>query len=367
MANIKRVNLPHSNPNQMKKLSWLLACFFTITLSAQEKLVVMGKTPNLYILHRADGKESLHGISSLFGQSVGRLAAYNGIKATTVLAKGTAVKIPVSKDNIIQQKTENIAPLYHAIQKGDNLYRISQAYYKIPISTLKEWNNMKNDVVKNGQLLIIGYMVNAPVVTENNPEPKPEPGKDIPAINNTTQPNATVPGKKNSEKSVPPVPKPVANDPTRVIRNGQVSKGTRPNTEEKPQVNEVQPVVKIPVTKPEEKPDYTPKEGDEGYFAALYAQHPREQAQQFRSGDAAVFKTISGWTDRKYYVLMNDVASRTMVRVTGPNSKSICAMVLGPLQETKGASGLLLRISNSAASALGITDAKFTLTITYFE
>jgi len=56
-----------------------------------------------------------------------------------------------------------------------------------------------------------------------------------------------------------------------------------------------------------------------------------------------------------------------VVRITGTTNKSICAMVLGPLQETKGAAGLLLRISNSAISALGITDAKFTVTVTYFE
>ena len=64
---------------------------------------------------------------------------------------------------------------------------------------------------------------------------------------------------------------------------------------------------------------------------------------------------------------MNDVAPKTIIRITGIANKSICAMVLGPLQETKGASGLLLRLSNSAASALGLTDQKFTVTITYFE
>jgi len=119
--------------------------------------------------------------------------------------------------------------------------------------------------------------------------------------------------------------------------------------------------------KKEESPDYIPKEGDEGYFASAYSGHDKELAKQFHSGDAATFKTISGWTDRKYYVLINDVPPETIVRITGPNNKSICAKVLGPLQETKGGEGLLLRMSNSAASTLGITDAKFTVTVTYFE
>lgn len=392
----------------MKKLSWLLACFFTLSLSAQEKFVVMGKSPDLYVVHTADGKESLQSISILFGQSVAKLAAYNSIAATAALAKGMAIKIPISKDNIIEQKTESGAPVYHMIGTGDNLYRISQLYNKVPINTIKEWNGMKNDVVKDGQLLIVGYMVNAPTAkatpvivatgsgkTELRPDPftndqakkndpkafvpvgqpldnyeyekqlklkeqakakedsaklkkletKPDPKKEIPAFNGINTPNTT-PEKKYIDKSQPILPKQAAANPIVVTEQSKTP---------------------APVTKPAEKTDYTPIEGDEGYFASAYAQHPKEAAQQFHSGDAAVFKTISGWTDRKYYVLMNDVEPRTLVRITGPGNKSICAMVLGPLQETKGASGLLLRISNSAAAALGITDAKFTLTVTYFE
>ena len=372
MANIKRVNLTCSNPNQMKKLSWLLACLFTLALNAQEKFVVMGKSPDLYVVHTADGKENLQAISILFGQSVSKLAAYNSITATTALAKGTAVKIPISKDNIIQQKSETGAPVYHLIGKGDNLYRLSQIYNKVPINTIKEWNAMKTDVVKDGQLLIVGYMVNAPVsaivkTPESKPEIKPDPKKDIPALNGINTP-ATTPEKKYIDKSQPPVPKQAPANPV-VVTKEPISTPAKTNTDNKPAVTETKPAIKttLPVTKPAEKTEYTPTEGDEGYFAASYAQHPKELAQQFHSGDAAVFKTISGWTDRKYYVLMNDVEPRTIVRITGPGNKSICAMVLGPLQETKGASGLLLRISNSAAAALGITDAKFTLTVTYFE
>lgn len=363
MANIKRVNLLYSNPNQMKKLSWLLACFFTLTLSAQEKFVVMGKSPDLYVVHTADGKENLQAISILFGQSVAKLSAYNNITAATPLTKGTAVKIPISKDNIIQQKTESGAPVYHLIGKGDNLYRLSQIYNKVPISSIKEWNSMKNDVVKDGQLLIVGYMVNAPTIAAvKTPEIKPEPKREIPAVNNPPVQNI-VPDKKNTDKTAP------ATKPTVIAAPVIIPDPVKTKSEDKPVINETKPVAKTaaPVNKPAEKTDYTPVEGDEGYFASAYAQHPKESTQQFHSGDAAVFKTISGWTDRKYYVLMNDVEPRTIVRITGPGNKNICAMVLGPLQETKGASGLLLRISNSAASALGITDAKFTLTVTYFE
>ena len=64
---------------------------------------------------------------------------------------------------------------------------------------------------------------------------------------------------------------------------------------------------------------------------------------------------------------MNDVAPKTVVRITAPGNKSICAMVLGPLQETKGANGLLLRLSNSAASHLQKVDPKFTVQVNYYK
>ncbi len=345
----------------MNKFSWLIICFFALSVSAQEKLVVMGKASNRYVVHTVNGKETLQTISNLYGQSVTKLAAYNALKASAVLPKGAGVKIPLSNDLIVQRRNDNSAPLYHIIQKGDNLYRLSLAYNKVPLSLLKEWNHMKTDVVKNGQLLIVGFMVNAPV---SAPEPTKAEAKNEVKVVTPAQTNTPV----SKEVKVLPVPDPVENivTPTPApVKKKEVKVQpavSAPATENK-SGSEIKPAVK----KPEDRTDYTPKDGDEGYFAAAYTDHAKEQTQQFRSGDAAAFKTISGWTDRKYYVLMNDVTPRTVVRITGTTNKSICAMVLGPLQETKGAAGLLLRISNSAISALGITDAKFTVTVTYFE
>ncbi len=137
-----------------------------------------------------------------------------------------------------------------------------------------------------------------------------------------------------------------------------------------------------PVVKTENKPDaskssvepkkesiavLTPESADEGFFASLYLKHDITLVQKSLSGTAATFKTISGWTDRKYYVLVNGITPGTIVRITTSNDKSICARVLGPLPETKGAENLVLRLSNAAASVLDMKDLQFTVTLTYFE
>ena len=112
---------------------------------------------------------------------------------------------------------------------------------------------------------------------------------------------------------------------------------------------------------------YRPRSNDEGFFAHTYYLRIKDRAYQAITGDASTFKTISGWNDRKFYVLINEIIPGTIVRITSANNKSVCAKVLGPLPETKGAAGLVIRMNNAAAAALGEDDQRFIVTITYVE
>jgi LysM repeat protein len=82
------------------------------------------------------------------------------------------------------------------------------------------------------------------------------------------------------------------------------------------------------------------------------------------SGIASTFKTASGWLDKKYYVLINNLPEGSIVAVSA-NNKVVYAKVLGSLPDIKEDNGILLRINNAAASALGITDAKFEAQVNY--
>jgi hypothetical protein len=188
-------------------------------------------------------------------------------------------------------------------------------------------------------------------------------------VSETAEPEEVQTAKEEPRVTVPVISKPAENPPA--VKKEALTPVIKKETA---QLAETQAAVTAPPVQQQaasvisrDAAGYAPKEGDEGFFATLYAQQVNDQNKQFHSGDAATFKTISGWSDRKYYVLMNDVAPETIVRITAPNNRSICAKVLGPLQETKGGSGLMLRMSNSAASVLGITDPRFTVTVTYYE
>jgi len=57
---------------------------------------------------------------------------------------------------------------------------------------------------------------------------------------------------------------------------------------------------------------------------------------------------------------MDNVEKGTIVLIKNPsNGKAIYAKVLGGVEETSPGSGLMFRISNSAASQLGISAEKF--------
>ncbi len=303
----------------------LLLCF---CVTAQQKLLLKGKPNAMYIEHKVGEKESLSSIGRIYGLTASQLSRFNGRSPSSVLSKGSTLKIPLSIDDITQKTG---TPVYHTVVKGDNLFKISQRYNKVPVSQLKNWNKLGAAGVKNGQELMVGYI----------------------------KTSSDQPSQVSTQKEAVPEKIAETNVATDVTTKSQLSEQVKtvPSKEK-----EAVPVFHNDL---DEKNNATLS--DEGFFASLYDRDDLTLVQQYRSGDAATFKTISGWTDRKYYVLINDVKPGTIVRITASNNKSICARVLSQLPVTKGDEGLLLRMNNAAAAALGIKDEKFTVTLTFFE
>ncbi len=105
------------------------------------------------------------------------------------------------------------------------------------------------------------------------------------------------------------------------------------------------------------------KEEEEGYFASLFSAQKKSASFQTLEGTAAVFKSISGWQDKKFYVLTNQLPVGTIVRVTTSDLKSICAKVINVLPEVGNA--VQYRLNDAAAAILGITNKTFQVSVTY--
>ncbi len=105
------------------------------------------------------------------------------------------------------------------------------------------------------------------------------------------------------------------------------------------------------------------KTEEEGYFASLFSSQKKAASFQTMEGTAAVFKSVSGWQDKKFYILTNQLPVGTLVRITTSDLKSICAKVINALPEMGNA--VQYRLNDAAAAILGITNKTFQISVTY--
>ena len=101
----------------------------------------------------------------------------------------------------------------------------------------------------------------------------------------------------------------------------------------------------------------------EGYYATMFSNQSKSTTIQTLEGTASVFKSLSGWDDGKFYILTNQMPIGTIVRITTPELKSICAKVINSLPDVGGA--IQYRLSDAAASILGISNKIFKVSVTY--
>lgn len=102
---------------------------------------------------------------------------------------------------------------------------------------------------------------------------------------------------------------------------------------------------------------------NEGYFASFFSNQKKAATFQTLNGTAAVFKSMSGWQDNKFYILTNELPVGTIVRITTSDFKSICAKVINALPEVGNA--IQYRLNDAAAAILGVTNKTFQVSVTY--
>jgi hypothetical protein len=102
---------------------------------------------------------------------------------------------------------------------------------------------------------------------------------------------------------------------------------------------------------------------NEGYFASFFSSQKKAATFQTLNGTAAVFKSMSGWQDNKFYILTNELPVGTIVRITTSDLKSICAKVINALPEV--GSAIQYRLNDAAAAILGVTNKTFQVSVTY--
>lgn len=320
-----------------------LNVFFLIFVSAalfaqSSDLIIEGASPNLYVKHTVAAKENWYSIGRLYNISPKEIAPFNGATLEKSLSIGQQLKIPLNTANFTQdgQKAadEVFVPVYHIVQDKEWMYRISSNYNKVASANIEKWNGIRSDQLKAGMKIIVGYL-------------KVKPAQSALASNGS----ATI---KTETATVITDTKPVVKETPAASATTNTTTISQPVSE--PVIVENKPVVTTSATETLSNVNYKG-----GYFKSQF-----ENNNKSTNGSAAIFRSTSGWSDGKYYALMNNVPVGTIIKVSNTSTnKSVYAKVLGTLADIKENAGLAIRISNAAAAELGVGESKFNAAITY--
>jgi LysM repeat protein len=331
----------------MKKLFFLL--FLLPLFAAAQKIIT----------HTVGPKESLTSIGRLYNINGRELANYNKIDYTKGLTLGQVLKIPAQNApakaaepatvkaaavikteapaKVVSTSNKNGSPIYHTVAKQETLYHISTLYNKVPIADIKKWNNLTSDALSEGVKIIVGYSSDKGAAE----------AKKTPVVTGTVK------------EEVIEAPKPKKEDSPRIKTAGEEEINAKAREEKKEMP---QPVKKEVITIAVKAAEF-----NGGIFKNIFDEQISGRQLINEKGAGGVFKSTSGWQDGRYYCLHNIAAAGTIVKITNnATGKSVYAKVLDMIPDIKQNTGLLIRLSNAAADALGANaDSKLDCTLNY--
>jgi len=344
----------------MKKLTTLgLLLFFSLVISAQD-LEIKNGSKGLYLVHKVAPKEGLFPLGRMYNVHPRHIANFNGIDFNKGLAIGQQINIPLSDTNFKQDVNSGV-PVYYTAGGKESLANIS-AKYKTPMNNLRSWNKLNENNVAANSKLIVGFLITNELkdrVVTITPKVTPQVEESVSNV------------KKADAQKQSPVTEVKEPDQKKEEPRKEEPKKEEPKKDEPELKKEIPPVVKDEPKKTEpvvvKQAEAINNDGS-GYFKNNFYQQvkvsPPSKEQTLTS---SVFKTMSGWQDGKYYLLINGVEPGTIVKLTNPsNSKIVFAKVLYSMDKIRENQGVDIRISDAAAASLAVSETdKFIIKVNY--
>ena len=316
--------------------------FANHSYSQKQRLLAQSTPAGLFIDYKVQPTESFNSIAAVYNISPDTLAEFNNMDYYEGELLAKTLRVPLKQQNFYQKgpldtttSTEVLIPIYHLTTSSQTMQQISNRFNKISVATLHKWNGIPKEGIVRGMQILIGFFRARPDQLALFEEPVPF-----------------------SVAMVEKIPEPkVAKTKTEPKADSTVVAKVELKVVEKP------PVVEKPKVEPKavEKPPVV-EMTHIGFFKEVYK--PSVPKEKIITGDASIFQSKSGWNDGKYYVLMPKLKPGSIVKISSAN-KIVYAKVLGELPPMNGNNELVLRLSNSAATQLGVTGDKFPVVVTY--
>lgn len=323
----------------------LVSTSFLLQAQKGELYVKQGEK-DLCLDHKVAPKESFFSIGRLYNIHPRHIAAFNKLDFSKGLQIDQHIRIPLTDTNFTQ-KGNSGTPVYFKPSSAMSLAAVSKENKNVSAASLRAWNGLSGDQAKKDSKLIIGFLLS----------------KEMPSVTIKAKP-VSPSEEKPENKPAPPVVAEEKKEPVKPVEQPVVAPEVK-----QPEVK--QPEIRQPEKKEERQvtaPVSVQESNGLGYFKGSFDQQVKKTpVSKEETVTAGIFKTASGWQDEKYYLLMDGVAPGSIIRIGNPsNTRVIYAKVLGEMNGIRQNEGYNIRISNAAASALGITDTeKFIVKITY--
>jgi hypothetical protein len=275
--------------------------------SQQFPLRLLKANKGFYLEHKVSPKQGFYSIGRLYSVHPNYLASYNNLDSKKGLQIDQLIRIPLSDSNFDRKNAEGV-PVYMTTATDEDISDLAK-FVGVEVRLLQCWNQQTDIVIKKGSRWIIGFLI-TPEMTGQQLKFSCKP----------------------KEVTVPIEP--------------QATQPTQP----------IQPVQPSPST------------SSISFFeSAFLEQVQKNPTSQDLKVFSSVFKTISGWSDGKHYVLIDNLVPGTIVKLINPmNRQAVYAKVLGEMPRIKQNEGLDIRISDAAAEKLGLTGTeRFYLQLIY--
>ncbi|CAN5630281.1 hypothetical protein BH10BAC2_BH10BAC2_13930 [soil metagenome] len=315
-----------------------------------------------YTLHTLAQGETLSMLAQKYKTTVGDIMRLNGMHADTRLSLGQKLKIPASGQTVERPGETKAKPpavkdappltpspatnvnasssLTHTVLPKETMYGISKKY-GVTIDQIKQWNNMADNNLEIGQVIAVSAKGVAEAAAKRKEQAETEV-KAITAVPDQTPPVVT--------KEIIKVDEPVKDNALQQAAEKKAVLNTAAETKTK-----------------ERAVTNAANDGSDNFFTKNFGELSSNKSTANANGTAMIFKTASGWSDKKYYVLMNQAPSGSIVKISAANGNIVYAKVLWTLDDMKENKGLQFRISEAGAAALNVQGDKFSLSIQYYQ
>ena len=139
-----------------------------IMAGSSTKVMAQATTESGYFLHTVTKGQSLYSISSMYNVTIDDIVRLNP-GSDKQIREGAALKIPQAT------ATNSDKPVFHTIQAGETLYRLS-VKYNVTTQAICEANpGLSSSNFRSGQVIVIPVQSQSPVLETSQPTVKDEP------------------------------------------------------------------------------------------------------------------------------------------------------------------------------------------------